>query len=453
MELSDDSDIEVHPNVDKRSFIRAKQSQIHSERQQRKLQIEAFKYEGVVNKALLQRVAALLTALESRLADIHTQNPAEVAFQAVIETTAHNPEEDNPPPRPEGVFSTEEPLPTYTKMMMGILDEVRKKLDKKQIPQDKRYEAIIEEISAHHQAIGKSQEGLKQKLADLEKNDAVKITSESYRTGFDSSHVNKAKAGESSKQRVKPELLNPGYQAQSTDSNSSAKHLADGLDEGNERICASPAAKEFAQIPPSDYRASRAFLSSHPEIIRESETDGLLLEAFNIAFDQNDSRLTWQYVHQALVLRYCCLLGRDGVSLLFKRITSPDHQARGIFEKDLADSFKQIMTTVAEQRAAKEDGAVEQIQIQPVETGALIQIHIPAEESEDEAVRAARAVFESFPSEMRAALASGSLVEVNKVLGTMDIPEAENMVGLLGDVSACRINPSMSAYLLTCIGS
>lgn len=444
MELSDDSDIEVHPNVDKRSFIRAKQSQIHAERQQRKLQIEALKYEDVVNKALLQRVAALLTALKSRLADSHTHNPAEIAFQAVIETTPHNSEEDRPPPRPEGVFSTEEPLPTYTKMMMGILDEVRKKLDEKHVPQDKRYEAIMEEINAHFQAIEKSQEDSNQKLAALEKKNAVKITSESYRTGFDSSHVNKAKSGESSKQESKPELLNPGCEVQSTDSKSIAKRLADGLDEGTEKIRASPAAKEFAQIPPSDYRASREFLSSHPEIIRESETDGLLLEAYNIAFDQNDSRLTRQYVHQALVLRYCCLLGRDGVSLLFKRITSPEHQARGIFEKDVADSFKRIIETVAEQRAAQGDGAVEQIQIQSVETDAAIQIHIPPEASGDKEVRAARAIFESFPSEMRAALESGSLAEVNKVLGMMDISEAENMVGLLGDVSAFRNNPLLS---------
>lgn len=156
---------------------------------------------------MLQR--ALLTALNSRLPDIHTHNPADIAgFQAryFIETTPRNPEEDHPPPRPEGVFSDKNLLPTYTKMVMGILDEVKKKLDEKHIPQDERYEAIAEEIGAHFQAIQETQEELIEKLAALEKKDAVKITSiESYRTGFDSSHVNKAKFGESSKQVVKPE--------------------------------------------------------------------------------------------------------------------------------------------------------------------------------------------------------------------------------------------------------
>lgn len=443
MELSDDSDIEVHPNVDKRSFIRARQSQIHAERQQRKLQIEALKYEDVVNRTLLQRVAALHAALKSHLLEAHAHNPADIAFQAVIETTPRKPEEDNPPPRPEGVFSTETPLPSYTKMVMGILDEVKKKLDEQEIPHDKRYETMTEEIGAHIQAIQRSQGELVEKLAALEKKDAVKITSESYRTGFDSSHVNKAKSAESSEPDVQPELLNPGYEVQATNFNTSAKDLT-----GDEEIHASPAAKEFAQIATSDYRASRDFLLSHPEIIRESETDGLLLEAFNIAFDQNDPSRTRQYVHQALMLRYCCLLGRDGVSLLFNRITSPEHQARGVFEKDVADSFNRIMKTAAEQRAAKVDAAVEQIQIQSVEKDAVIQIRVPDVESLDEEVRAARAIFESFPPEMRAALESGSLAEVNKVLGRMDIPKAENMVGLLGDVSACQIDSSPGICLL-----
>lgn len=49
---------------------------------------------------------------------------------------------------------------------------------------------------------------------------------------------------------------------------------------------------------------------------------------------------------------------------------------------------------------------------------------------------------------MRAALESGSLVEVNKMLGMINIPEAENMVGLLGDVSACQIKPLLNDCLL-----
>ncbi|KAA8564057.1 hypothetical protein EYC84_012047 [Monilinia fructicola] len=65
LELSDDSDVEVHPNVDKRSFIRAKQNQIHQQRFERKNKIDTYKYERIVNDGLLKRINALLAALQS----------------------------------------------------------------------------------------------------------------------------------------------------------------------------------------------------------------------------------------------------------------------------------------------------------------------------------------------------------------------------------------------------
>src|ERR1700761_2616785 len=98
LELSDDSDIEVHPNVDKKSFIRAKQNQIHQQRYERKHKIETYKYERIINDGLLQRITALLTALESHSADAEKRSPDELVFQAMMESadTAN----DQPPPRP-----------------------------------------------------------------------------------------------------------------------------------------------------------------------------------------------------------------------------------------------------------------------------------------------------------------------------------------------------------------
>lgn len=125
LELSDDSDIEVHPNVDKRSFIRAKQNQIHMERQQRKLQIEAYKHQRIVNDALIQRLSLLISAIST----VQSQNtacvqdsPSDVAFKAIMEHALCNPEEDTPPPRPDGVSDADSPpLPRYSKMVATIL--------------------------------------------------------------------------------------------------------------------------------------------------------------------------------------------------------------------------------------------------------------------------------------------------------------------------------------------
>ncbi|KAH6624486.1 Cdc37 N terminal kinase binding-domain-containing protein [Chaetomium sp. MPI-SDFR-AT-0129] len=436
LELSDDSDIEVHPNVDKRSFIRAKQNQIHMERQQRKLQIQALKHEHIINDALIQRLGVLKATLQSRHAGSSDSklNPADVAFHAIMELASAKPTEDSPPPRPEGVFDSDlPPLPTYSKVLAIILDEVNKSLDERKTDQDQRYGAFVQELGVHLQKIQDRQAELVSKLDTLEKQEANKITSESYHVGFDSSSVSKTKSGEISKQGTKVELLNPNHGLDETKSKNTTS--TDNSGDSEQRSQLSPIAKHFAQIPASDYRASHDYLQSHPEIVQdESVTNRLFLEAYYLLLNQTDEKQAWQYVHQALLLQYCHELGgRDGVALFFKRFTTPGHQARGLFEKDLAERFQKIRSMA--KRDAKEEG-VEQVQLYSAGEGSSIRIQVPPAGSEgDEKAINARKIFEQFSPGMRAALESASLDEVNKVLGEMAVSEAEKMVGLLDEVS------------------
>ncbi len=53
LELSDDSDVEVHPNVDKRSFIRWKQRDIHEKRDERREQKRLLSKELELNQGAL----------------------------------------------------------------------------------------------------------------------------------------------------------------------------------------------------------------------------------------------------------------------------------------------------------------------------------------------------------------------------------------------------------------
>ncbi|TPX14358.1 uncharacterized protein E0L32_005554 [Thyridium curvatum] len=439
LELSDDSDIEVHPNVDKRSFIRAKQNQIHAERQQRRNQIETFKYERQINDALIRRITALLDSFKAHAADAGaggSSNPGEVAFRVVMESAAGlKPEDDNPPPRPEGVHGSEEKLPTYTKMMATLLDQVNKALQEKKVKDEDRYGAMVDEIGEHLDKVQKLQAELLKKLDELEKEESKKITSESIHTGFDSSHVNKSKpSGAAAGPKQEVELLNPNFsagQAQSSASTASAKD--------DDEMEASPAAQRFAQIKTGDYQASMAYLSTHPEILTEKEYDGLLVLAFDASLEDRDD-FARQCVHQALLIQYCRALGRDGVALFFKRITTQGHQAREVFYKDFEETYRKIKSRTVEinaQRArdaaeGKAEG-VEQIQLHAVEPGTVINISIPPADSTDEGVKTSRDIFETFAPDMQKALETGSLDEVNKVLGNMSVEDAEELVGKLGD--------------------
>ncbi|KAL7946279.1 hypothetical protein V8C42DRAFT_320131 [Trichoderma barbatum] len=438
IEVSDDSDIEVHPNVDKRSFIRAKQNQIHLERQQRKNRIAALKYERIINSALLGRIMSLLDSLKTHASEAATGNQAEIAFKAVM-STAGNPKDDQPPPRPEGVFSDDQPLPSYSKMLMQLLDQVNKALEEKK--PDDRYTAMMEEIQEHVDKIKELQKEQANELETLEQEEGKKITSDNIRDGFNSSHVNKAGPSEK-KEDTKVELLNPNFptSASASGASSSDKVAVDDDDE----VEASPTAKKFSEIGISDHQASLRFLAQHPEILTERETDGLLVLAFDAALERKDD-LARQCVHQALLLQYCRALGKDGVPLFFKRITTKGHQARDVFYKDVQETYLRIknrsLEIIAER--ANEPAEVEQIQLHAMEPGTTIQIRIPPADAEDPDDQAARKIFDSFDPEMKKALESGELDEVNKVLGNMKIEDAEELVGLFGEANILSLEEQL----------
>ena len=154
LELSDDSDIEVHPNVDKRSFIRAKQNQIHQQRFERKHRITTLKYEQVINDGLLVRIDALLKSLNSHKIEVEgkTENNDvdEIVFDALLDVSSDGSlGKDQPPSPPEGVH-TKEDQPSYSKMMGALVDQVKAEVDKsKSSTGNNRYDLFVKEVGDH----------------------------------------------------------------------------------------------------------------------------------------------------------------------------------------------------------------------------------------------------------------------------------------------------------------
>ncbi|TKX27170.1 Hsp90 co-chaperone Cdc37 [Elsinoe australis] len=444
LELSDDSDIEVHPNVDKRSFIRAKQNQIHQTRLERKHRIETLKYERIINDGLITRIDALINALKSHEEDAKARNAdvEQIVFQSLLESTG-SAEEDVPPPPPAGVHVNAEDQPRYSKMMAALIDQVKKAVDE-QKPTD-RYGGFIAEASSHKSKVQGLQKELLAKLAELENEDKGKITSEDIKYGFDSSAVSKSKPIE--KESSVPELLNPLRpapkpvgEAQTAGSEADVEDEAKGnvLDGSDEEMSASPLAKRFGKIKFGDYRQSLDFIGSNPSIVNEKNTDGLLVEAFN-AQSEGQDEYARQCVHQALLLQYCRQLGKDGVGLFFKRVTTQGHQAQKLFLDDVNSTYARIRSRtkeLADQRKkdiAEGNGDVEQIQLHAVDPNTEIHITVPSATPESEEEKYARTIFDSFPPGLQRALETGQLDKINEVLGKMSVDEAEEVVEKLGN--------------------
>ncbi|WEW61738.1 hsp90 co-chaperone Cdc37 [Emydomyces testavorans] len=425
LELSDDSDIEVHPNVDKRSFIRAKQHQIHQQRLQRRQEIATLKYERIINDGLLQRIDGLLTALKKQ--ENSTRDSDQLVFQALIES-AGEPGKDQPPAPPEGVYTHERETPKYSQMMGSLVDQVKKELDETK-PED-RFQGFINGVEAHKNKVLDLQQELLVKLAQLEREESSKITSDSIHTGFSSTFISKSEPI-SKKKEPSVELLNPGAANQEAVGAVSSGAEADEESEsgdGND-LKVTPLAKQFAKLNVGDYQACLRFITDHPDIVTERKTDELLMEAFDAQLAGQDDYAR-QCVHQGLLLQYCRSLGRDGVSLFFKRISTKDHRANVIFRDDVNSTYNRIRTRTKE--LAKKPAEVEQIQLRAVDPSTQINIRIPPADSTDPQHIAAREIFDSFPPGLQRALQSESLDEVNKVLGKMSVDEAEEVVEKLG---------------------
>ena len=327
LELSDDSDIEVHPNVDKRSFIRAKQNQIHQARYQRRHEISTLKYERVINDGMLKRIDTLLASLRNHVDQAHGGNPDEFMMQALTEC-AGNPANDKPPDPPEGVHHKEE-QPLYSQMIAGLVDQVKKEVGSE--PKD-WYKSYVKGVEGHKLKVQTLQKDLYARLETLEREEASKITSDSIHEGFNTSSVSK----EQEKPKPKPkaeavEVLNPGSlkknplqrldsegQTSGADADVDEPESTDNTKGDDQDMEPTKLGKEFAKIKIGSYRECLRFISEHHDVVAERETDGLLMEAFNAQMEGKGT-YSKQCVHQALLLQYCRSLGKDGVGLFFKR--------------------------------------------------------------------------------------------------------------------------------------
>ena len=467
LELSDDSDIEVHPNVDKRSFIRAKQNQIHQQRFERKHRITTLKYERVINDGLLSRIDALLKSLEAHKKDVEGKQEAsdvdEVVFDALMEVSSDGSlGGDQPPMPPEGVHTNSE-QPCYSKMMGALVDQVKTEVEKSKSAEGlTRYEAYVKEIRGHQKKVQGLQKDLITELTKLEMEEGGKITSESIHTGFDSSQVSKAEpaittaAATKTSKSSKPELMNPSHPSteagvQTTGSEADVEDSALNPAPGeniDDDIEASPMAKQFSKIAPGDYATSLKFIGSHyPQILAEKETDGLLAEAFDAqgkAKSKKDEEYARQCVHQALLLQYCRQLaqgqlGKNGVGVFFKRVQTPNHEARKMFFDDVTRTYAHIRSRTIEMKKQQEadgaNGEREQIQLHAVDPGTTINILTPPplDQCQTDDERVSRTIFDTFPPGLQRALQSKSLDQVNVVLGKMSVDEAEQVVDQLGN--------------------
>ncbi|KAH8113509.1 hsp90-like protein [Phellopilus nigrolimitatus] len=448
LELSDDSDIEGHPNVDHRSLVNWKRRDIHEKRAMRNQKIADIKAEVACNDVLLPRLRTITE-------EVHGAPDGPAQFSRIVEQLKTNPS----PQAPE----TDSPHKlTYDEMILSLLLKVFEDAKEKGVDKnDERLrEVLIANLKGHVAKLGERQEELKKDLEKEEEERTKKITSESIHDGYDSHYVPPkpepaaVKGGKSTKTKTATniEVLNPkaveAVQVADLAAKNTPTPTSDDEDELPEMT---PTLEAFSRLPLRGYDQSFHFIQEHRDVYVPGASDALLVAAFT-AQTRGETVYAKKCVHQSLLLQYCEKLGVDGVRLFFKRMTSGDPRAEAVFLKDVEDTHAHIITRV---KAAKEEEAAaianggEQIQLVPENPDQHISFIVPdgpppqdlrlegpgMEDLDIEEVRKALQlrwdVFDGFSDDLKEALRSQSLEEVNKVLGKMKVEDAENVVGLL----------------------
>lgn len=343
-------------------------------------------------------------------------------------------------------------------MILNLLEQVAAQAREKAAGDQEKLGKLLEDgVGGHVQKLGEEIAKLKRELDGLYKEKAKHITTEDIHEGFDSKYVPappapepvvKPKTTTKTQTKTNIEVLNPAASSSppipsvSTPETDEPDELDDDLPE------MTPALEAFARLPLWDFEASWAFIQGHREVVVNGASDALLLAAFRNQTD-GKTKLAKQCVHQSLLLQYGDKLGADGLRLFFQRMIQGGQAAHAIFRKDVEDTYAHIQRRVEATRAEEDTTGAEQIQLVAENPETSISFNVPdgpppenitlegpgTEGMDIEDVRRALQMrwdlFSALSPDLQEALKGGELEGVNRVLGKMPVPEAEEAVKMM----------------------
>ncbi|KAJ7167400.1 Cdc37 N terminal kinase binding-domain-containing protein [Mycena crocata] len=446
LELSDDSDIEGHPNVDKPSLITAIQRNIHEKREQRKVTIQRLRAQIACNNVLYPRIQSIQTALAA--ADL--DRPRTVYFNSLVEQLERNPSKACPPGNDPNQAEQ-----TYDGMLLSLLRQVGEAANlavkEAGVGDDQREErigkALADGMAEHVVRLKETIDTDSKTLDDEEKEQKKHITSEDIRDGFANKYVPPKPAPAPLPIAAKVDNpTNPKTKATTTEIeviNAPREEPADDEELDDDIANLTPSLEAFSRIPLKSFEQSFRFIQQHRDVVVPGASDALLGAAFKAQYE-NKPKYAKQCIHQSLLLQYGDKLGVDGLGILFKKMITGDPRAVGVFMDDVEKTYAHLAGRVKRSQEEAKRGGRETIKLVSENEGD-ITFNIPhgpppaelilgegMEELDIEEVRRALQfrwdVFQGLPDGLQKALQTEELAAVNQVLGDMEVDEAEELL-------------------------
>ncbi|RLV87267.1 Hsp90 co-chaperone Cdc37 [Meyerozyma sp. JA9] len=456
IEISDDSDIEVHPNVDKNSFIKWKQRDIHEKRQQRNVEIKSILVQSTMYVKLNERVDYLLeNCSDEELLDTKVlidklnskfDKQEKFDYERLIQEQGSSLRKG----LKDLTFDKEEigNTPSYNEMVEDLFTQVKE--DHKDAETDAS--KLRSYISEHRKKIDDVLSKSSTKLDDLLYQKSLLITNDDLHTGFDRSFMNKDDETKPEPKKVKEttiETLNsPSVQSQQVSHQSSPDHEkteAELLDE----LTVLPETEKFSTIKSNDLDESAQYLLRNPHICTEQQKDALLMTAFDSQL-QGDEGRTRQIIHQSLLLQYIAQLAgpRPNKDSIFKaiklfigKIKDDSTPARGAFLQDFENTFKHIVQRceVLKQEQSSGDSGEALIQLKSLDDDKELSVNLPQEGTPEYEIFSTK-----LPEEMQEAVKEGSLDRVNEVFAKLPLEEGERILEVFNECGVIGLSGYLS---------
>ncbi len=442
----------VHPNVDKASFIRWKQRDIHDKRMKRHADMRRLNIDIETYDQLTKRIDFLITTItddETWLDEKHRN--------AVLATYKGDKDKPFDPTTKETLVD----LPSYNEMVEDLLTQGDEKVTASSTLSEK-VNTLKQFVLEHKDKVAKVTKENVKKLFELKEEEARHITSEDIHDGFNYSSVNKIKDEPTTSSSSQSAKASSSGSASSTkietinspDPSSKAKEHKTKPESNNPDdvdLTVSPESKEFSTIDPLDLKESEKFILKHLFIATEQQKDALIMTAFDYQL-KGEIKRAQQIVHQALLLKYTAELTAEGknsrgVYLFFDKMRNNSDPARKAFLEDLKLTYDHVVnrckilknegvTSLSnndnDKENAEEEG-VEQIQLQSLDPDQPLMVNIPPLDSEN------YPIYETLEPEMRKAIETLQLSEVNKVLAKYTVDEAEKILGVFEECGVITV--------------
>lgn len=428
LELSDDSDVEVHPNVDKNSFIRWKQRDIHEKREQREQQIKGLQVQKEMYTQLNKRVDDMLLALnDEKLNSEKERNNFLLKFDPTEKCTL---EGNNPD------------TPTYNEMVEDLFIQIES--DSKKEGCNINGFIIRKKIIEHRQKIEDVLKQIDPKIDEFEKEKHTHITSDDIHEGWNTSFINKStdKSTTNEKSTDKSTTNEKSTTIETINSPSSSKSILKPskpiselkeLELLNETI-------EFAELP--TIKSCGEFILKFPFIACAHQKDSLLMKAFDFQLNNNTEKAK-DIIKKGILLQFCADLIENPpyphmpmdirlnyVKQFFSQLENENSPGKIAFDQEynrMCEHIKnrcEIIKSEEDQNDQDEGEGeqIEQIQLRSVNPDSELVVTIPNKGTKE------YEIYEKLPVKMKDALNTGSLDEVNKVFATIPIDQAEELL-------------------------